>query len=353
MIDFEKFLDWAERRFGEVVVKGNEVKINSIFTDDHKQHLWCNPYGGKHDRPNGVFHCWKTDTKGSLVSLVMQVDGCTYEEALETLGGSDIRMAALEKQVQEMFANKKVETKLDEVVEKPKKGDKITLPPFTYAFEDLPSTSYHRVNAEVYLFNRKLSPKGLMVCTAGKYRQRIIIPYYDKEGLLIYFNGRYIGESDKVVKYLGPEKDVGIGKGDVIYMPEWPEEGSVVYLTEGELDALSIKQADLHAGAFGGKALTEIQTEVLRNTRYIPVICLDSDKAGKVGMRKMVNQLLAAGFPRFGFVRPPKQYKDWNALLQKFGPKVLFHYIKQNTKTHMGSHEIGDWEHLYAQSKDI
>jgi hypothetical protein len=282
MIDFEKFLEWAESRFGDVVVKGDEIKVNSIFADDYKQHLWCNPYGGKHDRPNGVFHCWKTDTKGSLVSLVMQVDGCTYEEALEILGGSDARMAVLEKQVQELFAKKK-EPVIEELEPVEPKSDKLELPPFTYRFEDLPSASYHRVNAEVYMFNRKLSTEGLMVCTRGEYRQRIIIPYYDPKGDLIYWNGRYIGDSDKVTKYRGPKKEVGIGKGDVLYMPEWPEKGSVVYLTEGELDALSIKKSKLHAGGFGGKSLTDIQIEILRSTGYIPVICLDSDSAGKAG----------------------------------------------------------------------
>ena len=351
MIDFERFLDWAERRFDEVTVKGDEVKINSVFAEDHKQHLWCNPYGGKNDRPNGVFHCWKTDTKGSLVSLVMKVDNCTYDEALEVLGGSDARMAELEKQVQELFSKKR------EVVEEieVEKSDKLALPPFTYDFEDLPSMSYHRVHAEVYLFQRKLSPEGLMVCTGGKYKQRIIIPYYDAQGNLIYFNGRYIGESKKALKYMGPEKEVGIGKGDVIYMPEWPEKGSIVYLTEGELDARSIKKAGLDAGAFGGKALTDNQIAILRKTGYIPVICLDSDKAGKFGMRRMADQLLAAGFPGFGFVRPPKQYKDWNALLQALGEKILLNYIKGNVKAYSGSHESvdGSWNSLELQFRDL
>jgi hypothetical protein len=47
------------------------------------------------------------------------------------------------------------------------------------------------------------------------------------------------------------------------------------------------------------------------------------------------------------------QFKDWNALLQKRGPKILYHYIRTNTKVHMGSHEIGDWEHLKAQFNDL
>ena len=76
-IDFDTFVNWAENRFDKIQVKGKEVCLNSIFAEnDSKFHLWCNPYGGKHERTFGVFHCWKTDRKGSLVSLVMEVDKC-------------------------------------------------------------------------------------------------------------------------------------------------------------------------------------------------------------------------------------------------------------------------------------
>jgi hypothetical protein len=38
-VDFEKFLSWAESRFSPIEVKGEEVCINSIFTDDSKKKL--------------------------------------------------------------------------------------------------------------------------------------------------------------------------------------------------------------------------------------------------------------------------------------------------------------------------
>ncbi len=63
-ISFEKFLAWAETRFGDVSVKGNEIRINSPFAEDYKKHLWANPYGGKKgaERPYGVYRLlrrWK------------------------------------------------------------------------------------------------------------------------------------------------------------------------------------------------------------------------------------------------------------------------------------------------------
>lgn len=96
-IDMQTFVDWATKRFNSVQVSGNEVRLNSFFaSNDSKHHLWCNPAGGKNNRPYGVYHCWKTDNKGSLVSLVMQVDKCGYKTALQTLGISSYQGKPIE-----------------------------------------------------------------------------------------------------------------------------------------------------------------------------------------------------------------------------------------------------------------
>jgi len=60
-VDFDTFVDWAESRFGDIIVSYPEVKINSIFKDNDQDHkLWCNPDGGKDNIELGVYHCWKT-----------------------------------------------------------------------------------------------------------------------------------------------------------------------------------------------------------------------------------------------------------------------------------------------------
>jgi DNA primase len=333
-LSFEKFLAWAEQRFGDVVVKGNEIKINSIFDpDDYKHHMWCNPYGGKkgEDRPHGVYHCWKTGRKGTLVSLVMDVEHVPYEEALDILDGNP-PMSEVEKEIERMFDSKQAQ-----VISIPEKG--IDLPPGTFRIRDLPEDNYYRISAEAVLASRKLPVDDLMVCTQSPptkdepdYNNRLIIPYHDRSGKLVYFNARYLGKDKDVVRYLGPPKEIGIGKGDVVYMPSWPEPGTKVYLTEGELDARSLIVAGLDAGAFGSKILTENQAAILRG--YLPCLCLDNDKAGKVALPQIGDYFLSQGFKAFSYVRPPKMYKDWNEMLQKAGPRLLRGYVLSNEKVY-------------------
>lgn len=321
-IDFNLFLNWAESRFRDVIVKGNEIKLNSVFCEDQKHHLWCNPSGGKNQAPYGVFHCWKTDTKGSLISLVMKVDKCSFEDALEILDSPNHRLEDLEKQVQEIF-QKKEEKKFIEI-----NKTKIEFPPGCYFFDDLPSSNFFRKNAEEYLSKRKISTQGLMVCVSGQYKNRIIIPYYNKNGDLIYYNARYVG--DNKLRYLGPPKELGIGKGDVLYVPRWPENGQKIYLTEGEFDALSLKQCGLYSAAFGGKNLSEAQIKIL--IPYIPVLCLDADMAGAAALPKMGDSLLKMGFEQVFYVRASKEHKDWNSMHQNDGQNVVKAYIRQNEK---------------------
>ena len=321
MVDFDSFLRWAEDKFDSVVVKGPEIKLNSIFAPDRHHHLCCNPNGGKHKRPDGCYHCWKTGEYGTLVGLVMQVEGCTYQEAKEILDGG-ISIRDLEDRLEEFFANQ-------ENKEIPPPENKLTLPEDTYPITEL--SPLHRGVAESYLKNRLLPIESFYYCIAGDYRNRIIIPYYDREEKLIYWNARHVGQSK--LRYRGPEKTCGVGKSDVLYAPKWPCFGSKVYLTEGEFDALTLQICGFNGMACGGKELDDKQIELLRGYR----ICLgldndatvDEAKApGLTGMLNMGNKLLAAHFV-VSFVRPPRVFKDWNKMLVSLrNPEIISEYIR-------------------------
>jgi DNA primase len=320
-IDFDNFIQWAEEKFQDVIVKGNEVRINSIFTEDQKHHLWCNPYGGKHHRDDGCYRCFKTDKKGTLIGLVMEVDNCSYTEAKEILSGNT-PIGVLEDRLNDFFNNK---DKVEEIL-----PNSIRLPEDTYLIDELPKTSLLKMEAEWYLTKRKLPTKGLYICLSGDYKNRIIIPYYNENGKLIYFNGRKL--DNKGLRYLGPEEKIyHVGKGDVLYTPEWPNPGDKIYLTEGEFDALTLFICGFHGMACGGKYLTDKQVEMLR--KYDVCLALDEDEAGFSGVIGMGKQLMEAQTPSISFVRPPKNLKDWNKMLVNFKPEIIKGWIERNETT--------------------
>lgn len=326
-INFERFVKWVKARFpDDYVIQGQEIRINSIFqADDSNHHLWCSTKGGKKKISSGVFHCFKTDRKGTLIKLVQLVDKCDRADAIATLQGN-ARISDLERKLEEFFAVQEAQP----VIEPPK----FTLPAGALLITDLPTSNWWRRKAEEYMATRKIPIDGLYVGTEEPYKFRLIIPYYDREGKLIYFNGRTMGKSK--VKYRGPPKEIGVGKEDVVFMAgAWPEAGDQLYLCEGEFNAMSLNICELKAGACGGKNMGEKQSVMLAPYRI--TLCLDRDKAGKQGttkMSSMISKLSVAtgGREKLKYVLPPVGINDWNEMYLKFGPELVHHFIKKHQK---------------------
>lgn len=320
-IDFEIFSAWAENRFDKIVKRGPEICINSIFAEsDTKCHLWCNPSGGKNQRPYGVYHCWKTDNKGSLVSLVMQVDKCDRQTALKTLGISKTYGRPIE-EMEEIIDEEPFTWDIT-LLEK-----HLSLPPMTIKISQAPVFWFNK--AKSYLDSRKIPIDNLYICTGGKYQGRIIIPYYSPNGNLIYFNGRSIVGSE--LRYRGPEKECGVGKEDVLFFSKFPEKESKIYLCEGEFDAMSLTQAGLVGVACGGKNLSDKQATMLSN--YKVCLALDTDEAGTIALEKMYQKLVSICLinptNRISKVQPPDKFKDWNQFLCEYNAKIVKSYIEE------------------------
>jgi len=331
-INFKKFQQWAVKKFGEdnVLVRGSEIRLNSIFEDgDDDYHLWCSPSGGKKKTNFGVFHCFKTDKKGSLVKLVQLVEKCSKNDAVEILDGKE-PISVLEKKLLEILG-----TGQNDVIKTNEVKPKLTIPDHSFLISNLHSDNIFRIKAEQYLKGRKLPIDGLYVCCDGRYKNRIIIPYYDENKNLIYWNARDLGNSK--LKYLGPPKEVGVGKEDVIFMAgNWPKSGETVYVCEGEFNAITLREAEFNAAACGGKNMSDKQSLML--SKYNVVLCLDRDKAGKSGTVKMSSMISAltvhnGSKERLKYVFPPKDVNDWNEFLVKKNHEILHHYVTRQQKS--------------------
>jgi DNA primase len=318
-ICFDSFVDWANNRFnGNVVVKGSEVRLNSIFEYDTKYHLWCSPSGGKHNRPDGCYQCFKTGKRGTLVGLVMLVEGLEYGQAKDLI--SSINPLDLEDQVKKLLGTNSSFEK------DPPLPDFLPLPKGTFYIKDAPD--YYKNEAIKYLSNRSLSVGDLAVCVEGEYRDRIVIPYKDKKGRIIYYNCRLL--HDNGLRYLGPPKSVGVGKSDVLYMVNWRTCGGKIYLTEGEFDAISLQYSGLDAAAVGGKTVSD--TQLFKLLDFQVCLAFDQDAYGLPAVREAAVKLIGLGV-NTSFVRPAKGYKDWNLMLQRFGPNVVREYILSKEKS--------------------
>ena len=133
--------------------------------------------------------------------------------------------------------------------------------------------------------------------TFGKFNsERIIIPTSKN-----HYLARYVGEKPldkKFQKIHRGEKGVFGDKRITDALQEKPD--SLVFVVEGEIDAMSIYQSGFLAVALGGSTISTHQLNILQkkfppNTHFI--IMLDNDEAGKKNSPVVIDKIRKSGFP--------------------------------------------------------
>ncbi len=103
-----------------------------------------------------------------------------------------------------------------------------------------------------------------------------------------------------------------------IYNNECLDETGTIFITEGEIDALSLESLGMHAISLGGVGNIQLLMEKLRtvNVPHHYYICLDNDVAGEDASNKLGAALFQSGlsFNRINLAYP---YKDINEALCK------------------------------------
>jgi hypothetical protein len=200
---------------GKSTSKGN-FAYHCPFCNHHKPKLEINL--SENEKGEHPWHCWVCDKRGkSLVKLFKLIEA-TAEKINE--------LKSLVKHTSG------VETV---VVEK-----KVELPK---EFKPL-STQYNSIaykHAISYLKRRQVTPDDIIkynigYCESGKYNNCIVIPSYDKDGILNYFTARSFDKNSSI-KYKNPDVS-----RDIIPFELFINWNIPIILCEGPFDALAIKR---------------------------------------------------------------------------------------------------------------
>lgn len=317
-INYEKFLEWVENTFDDHVISGDEIMINSVFVHDTKKKLYCNP-------KKNLYHCWKSEQAGNLPKLVSIVENINYQEACRKL-----KISLEEDFVDSMqeFFEKKYDKDNTSI------KSNILLPPYTFLIKELSTSSTNRIKSENYLKNRNIPIDNFYYCSQGKYKDRIIIPYFNKYGIIEYWNGRDITDKH-FAKYMGPSKEeYKVGKEEFVYFYKQPNDKNLM-ITEGEFDSVILCLSGLDAAAIGGKELHDKQLNII--LKYNIIMAFDNDNPGKEALNRVGRRLIRDGVS-VDFIRPPCGYKDWNELYSKRGYQAVRDYTQNNKQRYSEFH---------------
>lgn len=298
-------------RFPEFQRAGREFRINSIFADDTKHKLYVN-------LDTGLWTDFKSGEKGNFLQLISHVENVPYGAAR-----SFVNRIALDEGIS-LFEEPTLDVENEAIsVERTIKGDMddwIEVDPK----KDINSKNTLKRLASKFAISRKLASFKFYVGKTGRYFQRIIIPYTDKKGCF-YFQARTLINRDP--KYLNPSKGLyGIKTSEILY----PYDKSLGYVmvTEGPLDAMSLRAAGFNATCTQGCKMSTVQAKELKGKRVI--LAYDNDESGQEGFAEAKKRLLTQRTNDIYSLRPPKHYKDWNDYWVASNRKDFEAYVHAN-----------------------
>lgn len=138
------------------------------------------------------------------------------------------------------------------------------------------------------------------------FRNRIIIPIYDHNGILVGFGGRLVPSGDaeadkKQAKYFNPKESLVYSKSKVWFALNLAQKAikktGYAYIVEGYMDAMAMHDAEINnTVASCGTEIDAHQVKLLKRYTDHVVICYDGDDAGTKKMMKQIDLFLKHDF---------------------------------------------------------
>ena len=285
----------------------------------------------------GIFKCFGCSKAGHAVGFIMEIEQCSYVDALRQLARKyhieieERELTAEEKQKQDDresmfivndFANKWFQEQLWDTPEgkavamsylrqRGLREDIIRRFQIGYSPEKamLWDVAKKKGFQEKYLINDSENPPYLGTGVCGKsengklydrFRGRVMFPFLSVSGKVVGFSGRLMVKNDKVGKYVNSPTSLIYEKHNELFglyqAKQAISKNNSCYLVEGQMDVIQLVQSGIeNVVASGGTALTTNQIRLLhRFTEHITLL-YDGDKAGIKAALRGIDMMLEEG----------------------------------------------------------
>lgn len=316
----------------------------------------------------GIFKCFGCGKAGNAVSFVMEIEQCSYVDAIRQLAQryhieiEDREMTQEEKQRQDDresmfvvndFSNKWFQRQLHETSEGTVVGmaylrqrgirediiRKFQLgysPEKAKLWEEAKKAGYQ----DTYLVNDVDTLIGTGVCLKDeqgrlfdRFRGRVIFPFFSVSGKVTGFAGRLIKQSDKAGKYVNSPTSILYEKKHELYgfyhAKQSIKREDCCYLVEGQLDVIQLVQSGIeNVVASGGTALTYPQIRLLHRFTENVTILYDGDNAGIKAALRGIDMMLEEGVNVKIVLLP--EGEDPDSFARKHNALEVLEYIREH-----------------------
>ena len=285
----------------------------------------------------GIYKCFGCGVSGNAVGFIMEIEQCSYVEALKHLGKKyhidvpEREMTAEEQQRQDDresmfvvndFANKWFQDQLwntpegqaiglsyfrerglrDDIIRKyqlgysPEKGSPLAAALKKNGFQE--KFILNNVDTKIGVGIVGKSEDGRIY---DRFRDRVMFPIFTVSGKPVAFAGRILKKKDNVGKYVNSPDSIIYSKTNELYglfqAKQAISRADMCYLVEGQMDVISMHQAGIeNVVASGGTALTKPQIWLIKRFTSNITVLYDGDAAGIHAAIRGIDMFLEAGF---------------------------------------------------------
>ena len=347
----------------------------------------------------GIYKCFGCGASGHAVGFIMEIEQCSYVEALKQLGKkyhievAERELTAEEQQRQDDresmfvvndFANKWFQEQLwdtqegqaiglsyfrerglrDDIIKKyqlgysPEKGNPLAKVLKSKGYQDKFITNDVDTRIGVGVVGK--SEDGRLY---DRFRDRVIFPIFTVSGKPVAFAGRILKKNDKVGKYVNSPDSIIYSKTNELYglfqAKQAISRADMCYLVEGQMDVISMHQSGIeNVVASGGTALTKPQIWLIKRFTSNITVLYDGDAAGIHAALRGIDMFLEAGFNVKVVLLPDGE--DPDSYAQSHDSTEFIQYIEEHKtdfirfKAALLSKEAGDDPYKRAELiKDI
>ena len=363
MADLQKFIDELRAKVSIVDVVGAKVKL----VRKGREYQACCPFHNEKtpsftvNEAKGFYHCFGCGAHGDIVKFEMEANGLPFLEALKKL--ADKAGLEMPKLSHEKSAQAEERKNLYEIMEMAVQYFErcLRLPEGRHGLEYFYNRGFDDAILSKFRLGYAPANNGLKAWLASKgvsehemmelglaamssregsnrvfdfFRDRVIIPIFDKANRPIAFGGRVMNDGQP--KYLNSPETPIFNKRHVLYnlnnAREKGYEAKNIIVCEGYMDVIALSKYGFeYAVAPLGTALTEDQIAEAWKVCNEPTLCFDGDGAGiKAAIRSVDRALpiLKPGYSLKYVFLPDKQ--DPDEFLKDKGHDAFAEYL-QNT----------------------
>ena len=335
----------------------------------------------------GIYKCFGCGVSGHSVGFIMEIEQCSYTEALKQLGKKyhieveDRQLSAEEQQRQDDresmfvvndFCNQWFQQQLWETEEGKAVGlsyfrerglrdDIIRKFQLGYSPEKnnpLAKALKAKGFEEKYITNNVNTKLGCGVCGKSedgrlydRFRDRVIFPILTLSGKTVAFAGRILKKKENVGKYVNSPDSIIYSKTNELYgifqAKQTIGRKDMCYLVEGQMDAISMHQSGIeNVVASGGTALTKPQIRLIKRFTSNITVLYDGDAAGIHAAVRGIDMFLEEGFNVKVVLLPDGE--DPDSYAQSHDASEFIRYIEEHQtdfirfKSALLSKDVGD-----------